>query len=88
MSRTTRTINLRQGGAAVFTALAVALRWLLDPWQGDSFPFPTLFGAVALAVWLGGYRADQHAAPLLEAFLESPEVGLAAAEALRAIRSR
>src|SRR5215472_16854691 len=56
MRRTTRTTLLRYGGAVVFTALAVLLRWLLDPWLGDSLPFPTLYGAVALAVWLGGYR--------------------------------
>lgn len=34
----------------------VLLRWLLDPWLGDQLPLVTLFGAVALAVWLGGYR--------------------------------
>src|SRR5215212_7111547 len=41
-----------------FTALALAviLRWLLDPLMGDALPLVTLFGAVALAVWLGGYR--------------------------------
>ena len=35
-------------------AAAVVLRWLLDPLLGDSVPFITLFGAVAIAVWLGG----------------------------------
>lgn len=40
-----------------------------------------------LIAWIGRI-GDQHAAPLLEAFLESPEVGLTAAEALRTIRSR
>src|SRR5215210_972288 len=41
-----------------FTALALAviLRWLLDPILGDALPLVTLFGAVAAAVWLGGYR--------------------------------
>jgi PAS domain S-box-containing protein len=34
---------------------AVILRQLLDPVLGDSFPFVTLFGAVAGAVWIGGY---------------------------------
>jgi PAS domain S-box-containing protein len=34
---------------------AVALRWLLDPLMGDALPLVTLFGAVAAAVWLGGY---------------------------------
>jgi K+-sensing histidine kinase KdpD len=36
---------------------AVLLRWVLDPVMGDSLPLVTLFGAVAAAVWLGGYRA-------------------------------
>jgi PAS domain S-box-containing protein len=38
-------------------AAAVLLRWLLDPLMGDSLPLVTLFGAVAAAVWLGGYQA-------------------------------
>lgn len=42
------------GFAAV--VLAVLLRWLLDPILGDAFPLVTLYGAVAAAVWLGGYR--------------------------------
>ena len=37
-------------------AAAVLLRWLLDPLMGDSLPLVTLFGAVAVAVWVGGYR--------------------------------
>ncbi len=40
----------------VALAVAVLLRWLLDPLMGDSLPLVTLFGAVAAAVWLGGYR--------------------------------
>ncbi|HEU4834013.1 MAG TPA: PAS domain S-box protein [Pyrinomonadaceae bacterium] len=35
---------------------AVLVRWLLDPLMGDALPLVTLFGAVAAAVWLGGYR--------------------------------
>jgi PAS domain S-box-containing protein len=38
------------------TAAAVLLRWLVDPVLGDSLPLVTLYGAVAGAVWLGGYR--------------------------------
>ena len=34
---------------------AVALRWLLDPLMGDQFQLVTLYGAVAGAVWVGGY---------------------------------
>ncbi|HET9566785.1 MAG TPA: PAS domain S-box protein, partial [Vicinamibacterales bacterium] len=43
--------------ALSFAALAAAvlLRSLLDPWMGDALPLVTLFGAVAMAVWLGGY---------------------------------
>jgi PAS domain S-box-containing protein len=37
-------------------AAAVFLRWLLDPLLGDTLPLVTLFGAVAAAVWVGGYR--------------------------------
>ncbi len=43
--------------ALVFVVLAAAilLRYLLDPWLGDTVPLVTLFGAVAAAVWLGGF---------------------------------
>ena len=40
----------------VAVVLAVLLRWALDPLMGDALPLVTLFGAVAAAVWLGGYR--------------------------------
>ena len=40
----------------VAVAIAVLLRWVLDPLMGDALPLVTLFGAVAAAVWLGGYR--------------------------------
>ena len=42
-------------GIAVLIA-AIALRWLLDPVMGNAFPLVTLFGAVAAAAWLNGYR--------------------------------
>lgn len=45
-----------------FVALAVAIRWLIDPWLGDSVPLVTLFGAVTAAVWIGGYRQGVIAA--------------------------
>ena len=53
-----RVRNLRAAYALglVAVVLAVLLRWLLDPLMGDSLPLVTLFGAVAAAVWLGGYR--------------------------------
>lgn len=40
----------------VAVAVAVLLRWILDPLLADALPLVTLFGAVAAAVWLGGYR--------------------------------
>jgi PAS domain S-box-containing protein len=36
-------------------ALALVVRWLLDPVLGNALPFVTMFGAVAAAVWAGGY---------------------------------
>ena len=36
-------------------AAVIALRWLLDPLLGDTMPLVTLYGAVAAAVWVGGY---------------------------------
>ena len=40
----------------VALAAALLLRWLLDPLMGEALPLVTVFGAVAVAVWLGGYR--------------------------------
>ena len=42
--------------AIVVAILAVLLRWLLNPLMGDTLPLVTVFGAVALTVWVGGYR--------------------------------
>src|SRR3954469_10588411 len=39
-------------GAALVAAVAV--RYLLDAWLGDSLPLLMMFGAVAAAVWIGG----------------------------------
>jgi PAS domain S-box-containing protein len=41
--------------ATAALAVAVLLRWLLDPLLGDGLPLVTLFGAVAIAVWAGGW---------------------------------
>ena len=46
----------KYGWALAALAGAVLLRWLLDPVMGGTLPLVTLFGAVALAVWIGGYR--------------------------------
>lgn len=37
-------------------AVAFFIRWLLDPLLGDNFAFLTTYGAVAIAVWYGGWR--------------------------------
>ena len=37
------------------TGVAVLVRWLLDPWLGPNLALVTVFGAVAIAVWYGGY---------------------------------
>ena len=44
------------GLGLVAVVVAVLLRLALDPLMGDTLPLVTLFGAVAAAVWLGGYR--------------------------------
>jgi PAS domain S-box-containing protein len=41
--------------AMVALVLAVLIRWLLDPVLGNSLPLVTAFGAIAAAVWAGGY---------------------------------
>ncbi len=35
--------------------MAILARWLLDPWLGSALPLVTLYGAVALGAWLGGF---------------------------------
>ena len=44
------------GLGLVAVVVAVLLRWALDPLMGDALPLVTLFGAVAAAVWLRGFR--------------------------------
>ncbi len=65
------------GGALAAVLAAVLLRWLLTPWLGDSVPYITLLGAIAVAVWIGGWRPALVAAAvgygLIESmFLQSP----------------
>jgi PAS domain S-box-containing protein len=50
--------------AVLSTALAVAVRGVLDPWLGEALPLVTLYGAVAAAVWFGGWRPAVLAAAL------------------------
>ncbi len=42
--------------AIVALVAAVLLRWALDPLMGNALPLVTLFGAIAVAVWVGGYQ--------------------------------
>jgi PAS domain S-box-containing protein len=42
--------------ALAAVAAAVFVRWMIDPWLGVHLPLVTLFAAVAVAVWFGGYR--------------------------------
>jgi signal transduction histidine kinase len=49
----------RAGVYGISLAAAVAailVRWFLDPWLGVQQPYSIVYAAVALAVWLGGYR--------------------------------
>lgn|SRR5487761_1420670 len=62
-------VRLRKSSAAggflvgiVATALAVAIRWLVDPWLGDMAPLITLYGAIAAAIGYGGLPAGIAAA--------------------------
>jgi hypothetical protein len=41
---------------------ALLLRWFMLPWVGYMFPFATVFGAVAIAVWIGGWKPATVAA--------------------------
>jgi PAS domain S-box-containing protein len=49
-----RSASVTYAVAIAALAAAVLLRYLLDPWMGNTLPLVTLFGAVAAAVWIGG----------------------------------
>src|SRR3569832_380686 len=52
-----RTSLPRRYGIALFSvAVALVLRWILIPVLHDNFPFITLYGAVAIAVWYGRWQ--------------------------------
>ena len=51
----TRPVVSRYAVAVVVVALATGVRLLLTPWIGDQFPFATLFLAVLIAAWYGGF---------------------------------
>ena len=48
--------------AAFGVVAAILVRVSLDPWLGDFVPLVTLYGAVALAVWQGGWLPGVAAA--------------------------
>jgi PAS domain S-box-containing protein len=56
MSVTLRHEGVRYLLALVVTAAVVLLRQLMDGVMADGLPLATLYGAVAFAVWFGGYR--------------------------------
>ncbi len=70
---------LRYGFAAVSIALATWVRLLLDPVIGlHQFPFATLFFAIMLTAWYGGFRPALVAAllgSLASLFLLPPRGG-------------
>jgi PAS domain S-box-containing protein len=47
---------LRHFVPAAALAVALFVRWLLDPWLHGGWAAALLYGAVAAAVWYGGYR--------------------------------
>lgn len=53
-SRAAKDIASRYGLALLGTAAALLLRWALAPLLGDTFPYITLFPAVAFASWFCG----------------------------------
>ena len=48
-------VAVRYTAAIAIAAAAVVLRWFLLPWLQSDLPYATLFGAVAVAVWMGGW---------------------------------
>ena len=48
-------VAVRYAAAIAVAAAAVVLRWFLLPWLDSDLPFATLFGAIAVAVWMGGW---------------------------------
>ena len=52
----TRRAVVVYGATIVAVLAAVLMRWLLDPVLVDQLPLVTLYGAVAAALWWGGYR--------------------------------
>jgi signal transduction histidine kinase/ActR/RegA family two-component response regulator len=77
------------GGAVAAVCAAVFLRWFLDPWLGAAGAYVTLFGAVAIAVWLGGWGPAALCAALgyaaVNLLFGGPDDGLRIATAAQAV---
>src|SRR5688500_446972 len=56
MERLLRSPAFPYAVALLATLLSLALRALVGPWLEDHVTFSTMYAAIALAVWLGGYR--------------------------------
>jgi signal transduction histidine kinase/CheY-like chemotaxis protein len=48
-------VAVRYTAAFAIAAAAIVLRWFLLPWLKSDLPYATLFGAIAVAVWMGGW---------------------------------
>src|ERR1700754_3445263 len=48
-------VAVKYVNALAIAVVAVALRWWLIPMVGPDAPYATILGAVALAVWMGGW---------------------------------
>jgi len=46
---------VRYAAAIAIATAAIVLRWFLLPWLKTDVPYATLFGAIAVAVWMGGW---------------------------------
>ena len=55
MGKRDKSLWLRYGVAVASIILATGIRLLLDPILGDKFAFTTLFFAVMVAAWYGGF---------------------------------
>jgi signal transduction histidine kinase/CheY-like chemotaxis protein len=51
-------------GAVALAVCAVLLRYFMLPWAPSGLAYTTLYGAVAIAVWMGGWRPGTLAAVL------------------------
>ena len=49
-----KSIAVRYGIAVLAVSAAILLRWAVDPWLGNQYPFVTVLGAVGITAWAGG----------------------------------